>query len=148
MHTTVIPTTATASTVPKGNFRVLVVDDSQGDMALTSHQLGAVWPFEHDLAVEWAVDGAQAIDKLRRERFALLVLDWQLPTVSGAEVLRHVRRSGVRIPVIVVSGLQREEIHENLESHAAAFLNKDEMNVDTFHQAIAQSLRLLGHLPT
>ncbi len=46
--------------------------------------------------------------------------------------------------MIVLSGLEREAIEENLDNLGAAFLNKNEMNSSTFHDAIAASLKLMG----
>jgi CheY-like chemotaxis protein len=128
-------------------FRVLVVDDSQSDIDLTIAQLSQSWPFETDLAIELARDGREALTKLQRERFALLILDWQIPKTNGYDLLRHVRKSGSRVAIVVVTGLERDAIIEDLESHGAAYLHKDEMAPHTLHGAIATSLRLLGHLP-
>lgn len=67
--------------------------------------------------------------------------------MGGGDVLREIRKLGVRIPVVILSGLRRDQIAENIDSLAAAFLNKDEMNPVSFHEAIAESLRLLGLTP-
>ena len=128
-------------------FRVLIVDDNASDTELTAAQLSKAWPFETDMSVEFASGGKDAIAKLQRERFALLILDWQMPETNGKDVLRHVRKQGTRIAVLVISGLERQAIAENLESHGAAYLHKDEMTPHALHTAIATSLRLLGHLP-
>ena len=137
----------TISKPPKKAFRVLVVDDNLSDIELTTIQLGQAWPFEHDMAVESVASGKEALARLQRERFALLILDWQMPEVNGREILHHVRKTGARMAVIVLSGVDRDDIADNLESHGAAYLNKNEMNHKSLHDAIATSLRLLGHLP-
>ena len=94
-----------------------------------------------------AADGLEALEKIRCTRYALIVLDWKLPHVGGGEVLHAIRKNGVRIPVVVLSGFQRKDIHDDLDHLGAAFLNKDEMDTITFHKAVAESLRLLGLLP-
>ena len=126
------------------HFAVLVIDDNEADRNLTTIYLNKAWPFERDLLLDYAADGVEALEKLRLRRFALVVLDWKLPLMDGGEVLRNFRQLGVRTPVVVVSGLQREDIDANLEALGAAFLGKDEMNADTFRARIAESLRLLG----
>lgn len=137
-----IPSTHTRS------FRVLIVDDNAMDTELTAGQLGSAWPFEGEMAVDSAASGREAIEKLREHHFALLILDWQMSPLNGGDVLRYLRKNGVCVPVVVLSGLQRHEIGDNLESYSAAFLNKDNLNQKTLHTAIAQSLRLLGRLPS
>ena len=49
-----------------------------------------------------------------------------------------------RVPVVVVSGRERQDIAADLETLQAAFLNKNQMNADTFQLAIGQALTLLG----
>ena len=125
-------------------FNVLVIDDSEVDCELTTRHLGHAWPFEHEMAVTYAATGPEALDTLRRQRFTLIVLDWKLPGLGGGELLQQLRHNGVRIPVVVLSGLKRAAIAEDLKTLGAAFLNKDELNPLTLHRAIAESLQLLG----
>lgn len=125
-------------------FHVLVIDDDPIARELTVTYLDRAWPFERGLVAHFAGDGGEALDKIRSVRFALIVLDWRLPVVAGSEVLQQIRTSGSRIPVVVISGLRREDIAEDLDLLGAAFLGKEHMNADTFHSAIASSLRLLG----
>lgn len=44
--------------------------------------------------------GAEALKALQRDSFDLAVLDWMVPDVTGEEVLRHIRRSNLRLPVL------------------------------------------------
>jgi CheY-like chemotaxis protein len=126
------------------SFPVLVIDDNEADRTLMAMELGEAWPFSRDMLVDEAGDGEEAIRKLRARRFALVVLDWKMPGLGGAEVLRHIRQQGFRIPVVVVSGLEREDIDDDLESLSAAFLSKTQLTPENLHGAIATSLRLLG----
>jgi CheY-like chemotaxis protein len=126
------------------SFAVLVIDDNEVDRQLTTALLAEAWPFERDMAVDTAGDGREALEKMRTTRFALIVLDWKLPLVGGSEVLRSMRRNGIFTPVVVLSGLERTQIHEDLESLGAAYLNKAEMSQTSLYDAIARSLRLLG----
>lgn len=139
---------STTETAP-GNrsLRVLVVDDSEADRTLVGIRLGEAWPFTPDLVLDYAADGAQALAKLQDQRFALVVCDWMMPGSNGADVLRQMRAHGWQIPVIVVSGLEREEIFEDLELFGAAFLNKNVLNATTLHDAILASLSLRGGGP-
>ncbi|MEI6083565.1 MAG: response regulator [Verrucomicrobiota bacterium] len=125
-------------------LHVLVIDDSDVDREITLHHLGKAWPFDREMATDTACDGHEALERIRTKRFALIVLDWKLPGMGGGDVLRVMRQIGVRIPVIVISGLQRDQIPEKLEALGAAFINKDEMNSETFRSAIQTSLHLLG----
>lgn len=122
--------------------RVLVLDDDKRDRQLTICQLGNTWPAERDMIVECAVDGAEALEKIRRTRYALAVLDWNIRRPDGADVLRAMRENGLRVPVVVVSRQDRKGIPIDLEEMAAAFLNKNEMDTITFRNAIVASILL------
>ena len=127
---------------------VLVVDDNPGDQKLIAIYLGKAWTFERVLELDFAVDGEEALAKLRSKHFAVVVLDWNLPVGGKGEVLRHLRRSGIRTPVVVISGGEREEIDADLDALQASFLNKHQLNGDTFWLAIAHSLKLLNCKPS
>lgn len=129
---------------PRQSLLVLIVDDNAVDQQLAALYLGEAWPFERDLAIEYANNGAEALAKLASRRFALVVLDWTMPVLGGNEVLQQLRDQGSRVPVIVLSGLERRSIPEDLDKLGAAFLSKDGLTPDGLHAAIATSLRLLG----
>jgi len=135
---------ASAITGDEKTFRVLVVDDNPVDQELAVLHMGQTWPYERELELDFAVDGAEALAKLRTKKFALVVLDWMLPVLGDGEVLRQLRHHGQRIPVVVISGREREDIAADLDALQAAFLNKDQMNADTFQLAIGHALTLLG----
>ena len=124
------------------HFRVLVADDDDTDRLLTIWHLGKAWPAERDMMVECAADGAEALEKVRRSRFALVVLDWNMPLLNGADVLRAIRENDLRVPVIVMSDQRREAIASHLETMAAAFVSKDEFDTGSLRNAIAASIQL------
>jgi DNA-binding NtrC family response regulator len=56
------------------------------------------------LEVATAEGGAQAMTKLDREQFDALMLDLDMPGVTGLDVLLHVQRAAPSLPVLVVTG--------------------------------------------
>ena len=128
----------------EGVFPVLVVEDNPGDQRLAGILLGEAWPFEHGIELHFAEDGQEALIILQTKRFALVVLDWRLPVLGNGEVLHQLRRQGIRVPVVVLSGSDRDHIGDDLDELAAGYLHKDQMNPSTLQQAIADSLALLG----
>ena len=122
---------------------VLVVDDNPADQELVAVYLREAWRFEWAWELDFAKDGAEALAKLSRKHFTFVVLDWNLPVCGQGEVLRHLRQNGIRIPVVVISGNEREDIDADLDALQAAFLSKNQMNSDTFGLAITHSLKLL-----
>lgn len=122
-------------------LNVLLVDDNPTDLELATIYLGKAWPFSSELAVETAADGLEALAKMRTQRFCLIILDWCLPKGGNGHVLREIRRNGVFIPVVVMSGLARDQLPDYLEAAGAAYINKDELNASTLYCTIAEALR-------
>jgi len=54
-------------------------------------------------AVDWVRDGVAASRALREQRYDLVLLDLGLPRRDGLEVLRGLRASGSRVPVLVAT---------------------------------------------
>ena len=79
-------------------MRVLIADDDALVSDLLAHHCGKLDP---NAVVELASDGQQALARLGKERFDLLVLDLQMPGLSGRELLPAI---GVDLPVIIVTG--------------------------------------------
>jgi len=63
--------------------------------------------------VEVAADGVIAIEKARVLKPDLIVLDLMLPGASGFDVLKNVRASGVKTPVIILTarGEETDKLH-------------------------------------
>lgn len=48
-------------------------------------------------------NGSDTLAKLRKENFDLVMLDIKMPEMSGTEVLRQIRKAGIKTPVIVMT---------------------------------------------
>jgi two-component system phosphate regulon response regulator PhoB len=69
------------------NARVLLVDDDQDIREVVGAMLDAV-----GLTVESSTSAEEALEKVRASAFDLLVLDWNLPGMTGIELCRLIRR--------------------------------------------------------
>jgi DNA-binding response OmpR family regulator len=83
--------------------RVLVVDDDPAMVGMVAMLLGS-----EGFEVATAYDGESALRKVREDSPDLVVLDMQLPRVSGDEVARRVRESST-LPIIMLTGRKEEE---------------------------------------
>jgi DNA-binding response OmpR family regulator len=81
---------------------ILVVDDDPAILGLVAQLLS---PWMH---VECVQDGRGALDAMERRRFDLVILDSEMPDMSGLEVLVQARRtdSGLRSPVMMLSAVR------------------------------------------
>lgn len=82
---------------------VLVVDDDSRVRTVVTWQLEA-----EGYRVREAADGNTAWQQIHDHRPDLVVLDLSLPGLAGLELLRRLRHSGDRTPVVVLSGRSGE----------------------------------------
>jgi two-component system OmpR family response regulator len=79
-------------------MRILVVEDDEAlARGLTGFLRADGWAVDH---VE---DGESAVNEASTEPYSALVLDVGLPDIDGFEVLRRLRRGGIRTPVLVLT---------------------------------------------
>jgi DNA-binding NtrC family response regulator len=50
-----------------------------------------------------AASGAAALEKIKGQKFEAIVLDIGLPDVSGMEILEKIRKSGSKIPILIIT---------------------------------------------
>jgi two-component system OmpR family response regulator len=79
--------------------RILVVDDEPQVCAMLGELLGEI-----GYAVKTAMRGAEALQIVPTFEPNVVLLDLQMPGMSGLQVLDHLRRDHPHIPVVVVTG--------------------------------------------
>ncbi len=84
-------------------LKVLVVDDEPAIRRFLRTSLTA-----QGYQVSEAVDGAGALDALRRSAIDVLVLDLGLPDINGLDIIERVRGQGSALPIIVLSSRTEE----------------------------------------
>ena len=103
-------------------MNILVVDDSRaihafitGLFATTAHALKHVF------------DGQQAVLCVgdRNNSFDVILLDWEMPVLSGIDALKEIRALGIACPIIMVTTKNEpESIALALERGATDFVMK------------------------
>jgi DNA-binding response OmpR family regulator len=54
--------------------------------------------------VDVAQDGQEGMDILRVTQYDMIILDWDLPSLSGLEILQNLRARGSHTPVLMLTG--------------------------------------------
>jgi DNA-binding NtrC family response regulator len=86
--------------------RILILDDDKAVLNCFEVLLAQARRFE----VEALSDSTRAFDTLASREFELLLLDMDMPVVTGMEVLRHIRSHHPGIVVIVITGVGDVEL--------------------------------------
>lgn len=89
------------------SLRLLLIDDNTADrLALRRAIEASALPAELDEAV----DAAEALAKVSAHVYDCLLLDQELPEMSGVELAKNLRVAGHQVPIVFVTGLGDEEL--------------------------------------
>jgi PAS domain S-box-containing protein len=92
----------------RSGARVLVVEDHPVNQMLIRRLLEKMGH-----AVELAGDGRAALEKLRGERFDLVLMDLQMPVMGGIEATQHIREAestmGEHVPIVALTARAMED---------------------------------------
>ncbi len=107
--------------------RILIVDDDEVSCRLFAEVLEGDG---HE--VDQAGSGEEALDRLRRESYDLLLVDVRMPEMSGLDVTRAMRQEQPSLPVIVMTAFGSietavEAIHEGAYDYVSKPMNLDEL---------------------
>jgi DNA-binding response OmpR family regulator len=101
-------------------MRLLLVEDEKKVSDLVARALRA-----ERYAVDVADDGQQGWELADSYEYDLVILDLMLPELSGAEVLKRIRRKNQRVPILVLTARDatEEKVH-HFEAGADDYLTK------------------------
>lgn len=98
---------------------LLVEDDAQ------SSTLVKDWLQHQSYSVETAFDGLEALHFLKSYIYDLIILDWELPSMSGIDLLKEFRSTGSITPVLFLTGMSSSAAKEcGLDTGADDYLTK------------------------
>lgn len=100
--------------------RILIIDDDPLYTEVLGDYLG-IHGFEV-VRVELGKEGLSAVES---DSFDLILVDWQLPDMSGLDVLEQLRQKQISTPIIVVTGHRdTQSLTQALDAGAADVLRK------------------------
>ena len=79
-------------------MKLLIAEDTRD----LNRAISAVLMHEN-YAVDSVFDGAEALEKLRSERYDGIILDIMMPKMSGLEVLQEIRKINIVTPVLLLT---------------------------------------------
>lgn len=99
---------------------ILLVDDDED----LSEMLKDVLEIQgHTVILE--LTGVGALSQLRGQNFELILLDWQLPDMSGLDVCKQYRASGGKATILMLTGMRDQTSRDEcLKAGANAVLTK------------------------
>ncbi|MFC5530828.1 response regulator transcription factor [Cohnella yongneupensis] len=89
-------------------MRILLVEDDRQLGKLLLYKLNKQY---HQS--DWVTDGGEALEKLSASPYDLYLLDWMVPTISGAELCRLIRGKQDRAPILMLTA--RDTVPDRVE---------------------------------
>ena len=103
----------------KMGINILVVDDDTMNLKRTKMILGKTYD------VELVESGIEALEKMRREDFDLILLDIAMPEMDGIETFERMKASAYEIPVIFLTASGYEDdVKRAIDLGAVNYLKK------------------------
>lgn len=117
-----------------GSQRILVVDDDPNVRLVFRTALES-----NDLAISTAPDGETALMWLGQEHFNLVLLDVQMPGMSGMEVIGRLRDQGDDVPIVMISAHDHLlNVVQAMKLGAIDFLSKP-LTPDVLRRVVAEA---------
>jgi len=105
----------------EGQYSILVIEDDQGVNKLVQKALQ-----KQGYDVEDALTGKEAIEKISKNTYSLILLDYKLPDMSGKELIEELASRKLSIPFIVITGQGDERVAvEMMKLGARDYIVKD-----------------------
>jgi FixJ family two-component response regulator len=114
--------------MPKASRSIAVVDDDPSVLKALARLLSA-----RSFITKTYQSGAQFLDSLAEGTPDCLILDLQMPEMTGLELQQNLNRRGLQIPTIIITAHDESGMREKCESAGAiAYLSKPVQGTSLF----------------
>ncbi len=117
---------------------VLLVDDSQVMRSLVQRAIRQAG--YRSLVVDQAENGLRALEKLSGATPRLILSDWNMPEMSGIELLNAIRGKANEVPFGFITSESSDEIRRLATESGADFLLAKPFTVEDVQEALASVL--------
>ena len=130
---------STETAIPPTRKKVLIVEDNELNMKLFNDLLVA-----HGYGTLQTRDGTEALALARQHRPDLILMDIQLPEVSGLQVTRWLKKDDVlrSIPVIAVTAFAMKGDEEKIRDGGCEAYIAKPISVSSFLETVERFLSL------
>ena len=128
--------------MPDKNLKFLVVDDFSTMRRIVRNLLKELGYTN----VDEAEDGVVALQKLQGSNFQFVVTDWNMPNMTGIELLKAVRADAnlKHLPVLMITAeAKKENIIEAAQSGASGYIVKP-FTAATLEEKLGKIFEKLG----
>jgi CheY-like chemotaxis protein len=115
--------------------RILIVDDNRINQVVTQRILE-----QKSFICEICDNGVDAIEKVRNNYFDLVLMDVNMPGITGLEATQRIREFNKDIPIVALTALEIEEIREDIYKVGMNDIIVKPYDTSTFYQVIYRNI--------
>jgi two-component system chemotaxis response regulator CheY len=120
-------------------MKILIVDDSRSMRMIVKRALRQAGLEEHEIAE--ASNGAEALTAIRAAAPDLVMSDWNMPEMSGIELLTNLRAEGRRVAFGFVTSEGTPEMQARAKEAGASFLVTKPFTAEIMQQVLQPLMR-------
>jgi two-component system, chemotaxis family, chemotaxis protein CheY len=119
--------------------RIMIVDDSKAMRMIVRRTLKQAGFGHYD--VEEGVNGADALTKIRADQPRLVLSDWNMPDMSGYELLTKLREEKILVPFAMITTEGTPEMRAKAATAGALFLIQKPFTPEELARAVGTVLK-------
>ncbi|TRO65381.1 tetratricopeptide repeat-containing hybrid sensor histidine kinase/response regulator [Christiangramia sabulilitoris] len=120
---------------PISQKKILIVDDNRINQVVTKRVLE-----KKNFECEVAGDGHTAIELVKNSDFDLILMDVNMPGISGLDASREIRKFNTSIPILALTAVEVEEIREEIQSAGMSDIIIKPYDIQQFYQIVFKNL--------
>lgn len=115
-------------------MNILIVDDSKAMRMIVLRTLRQAGYGDHD--VQEATNGREALEAIQSTRPDLVLTDWNMPEMSGLELVQTITDQALPIKVGMITSQGTAEMRLQARNAGALFLLSKPFTADSFREAL------------
>ena len=124
-----------SSIMSSGDKRILVVDDNRINQVVTRRILE-----QQQFVVDICDNGLDAVEMVRNKTFEMVLMDVNMPGITGLEATQRIRIFNKDIPIIALTAMEIDEIREEIYEAGLNDIIVKPYDTARFYQVIFKNL--------
>ncbi|WP_029034946.1 tetratricopeptide repeat-containing hybrid sensor histidine kinase/response regulator [Salinimicrobium terrae] len=116
--------------------KALIVDDNRINQVVTRRIME-----KRQFTCKVAGDGYQAIEMLKKESFGVVLMDVNMPGISGMETTQKIREFNPDVPIIALTAVEIQEMREEILNSGMNDIIIKPYDIPTFFNTIFRNLK-------
>jgi len=135
-HDFVVPLSFTDTTLLK-DMSILVVDDNAINRMVTKKMLE-----KENVVCDLAKDGQEAVDKVRKGTYDLVLMDVNMPVKNGLQATREIREFNQKLPILALTAAEMEDMKDEIFQSGMNDIVLKPYNITDFHKKLIEHITL------